>query len=112
MAKISDQRMMQQCSTAHERRAKAQAASDDYFGRELRKAATVDAGSARSSPRGRKRRRARRSECRRYALLLALCVCGSRGMWKISATRRDLQLGHFSLVARSEIGKGAPRVQI
>lgn len=34
---------MQQRSMAHERRAKAQAAPDDYFGRELRKAATVEA---------------------------------------------------------------------
>jgi hypothetical protein len=40
---ISDQRMMQQCSTAHERRAKAQAAPDDYFGRQLLKAAADEA---------------------------------------------------------------------
>jgi hypothetical protein len=40
---ISDQKMMQQCSSVHERRAKAAVAPDDYFGRELRKAANVEA---------------------------------------------------------------------
>lgn len=33
---VTDKRMMQQCTTLHERRAKANAAPDDYFGRQLR----------------------------------------------------------------------------
>lgn len=33
---ITDKRMMQQCTTLQERRAKADAAPDDYFGRQLR----------------------------------------------------------------------------
>jgi hypothetical protein len=34
---ITDQRVMHQCTTLHERQEKAAAAPDDYFGRELRK---------------------------------------------------------------------------
>lgn len=42
---INDRNMMQQCSSAHERRAKAYAAPDDYFGRKMRDDAAVEAKS-------------------------------------------------------------------
>lgn len=41
--KFSDERMMQQCMSAYERQAKAPAAPEDYFGRELRQAAAEEA---------------------------------------------------------------------
>lgn len=34
--KVTDKRMMQQCTTLYERQEKASAAPDDYFGRQLR----------------------------------------------------------------------------
>jgi hypothetical protein len=42
---INDRNMMQQCSIAHERRAKAMSAPDDYFGRKMREDASVEAKS-------------------------------------------------------------------
>jgi hypothetical protein len=42
---INDRNMMQQCSSAYERRAKASAAPDDYFGRKMREDAAVEAKS-------------------------------------------------------------------
>lgn len=42
---INDRSMMQQCSSAHERRAKAYGAPDDYFGRKMREDAAVEAKS-------------------------------------------------------------------
>jgi hypothetical protein len=40
---IDEQAQMKGCLTAHERRAKAAAAPDDYFGRQLREAAAKEA---------------------------------------------------------------------
>lgn len=40
---VSDRQMMQQCLTAYERKAKADAAPDDYFGKQLRKNAAEEA---------------------------------------------------------------------
>jgi predicted negative regulator of RcsB-dependent stress response len=40
---VSDRQTMQQCMTAYERRAKANTAPDDYFGRQLRQAADEEA---------------------------------------------------------------------
>ena len=40
---VQEQVQMKQCLTAHERRAYADAAPDDYFGRQLRDAAAVEA---------------------------------------------------------------------
>lgn len=40
---LNDRNMMQKCSTAYERREKAHAAPDDYFGRRLREEATAEA---------------------------------------------------------------------
>jgi hypothetical protein len=40
---VRDRRTMEQCLTAHERRAKAEAAPDDYFGRQLRESAAAEA---------------------------------------------------------------------
>ena len=40
---INDRNMMQKCSTAYERQAKAYAAPDDYFGRKLREEAITEA---------------------------------------------------------------------
>ena len=41
---LQDHEMMKSCLTAHERRAKAAAAPDDYFGRQLRQNAAAEAG--------------------------------------------------------------------
>jgi hypothetical protein len=40
---LDEQAAMQKCLTAHERRAKAEAAPNDYFGKQLRDAAAVEA---------------------------------------------------------------------
>ena len=40
---VSDRQTMQQCLTAYERRAKGEAAPDDYFGKQLRKDAAEEA---------------------------------------------------------------------
>lgn len=40
---LNDRHMMQKCSTAHERRAKAYVAPDDYFGKRLREEAVTEA---------------------------------------------------------------------
>lgn len=40
---LNDRYVMKQCSTAHERRAKAFAAPDDYFGKRLREEANAEA---------------------------------------------------------------------
>ncbi len=40
---FNDRNMIQKCSTAHERREKAYAAPDDYFGKKLREEATTEA---------------------------------------------------------------------
>jgi hypothetical protein len=40
---LNDRNMMQKCSTAYERQAKAYAAPDDYFGRKLREEASAEA---------------------------------------------------------------------
>jgi hypothetical protein len=40
---LDDQATLKKCLTAHERRAYADAAPDDYFGRQLRDAATAEA---------------------------------------------------------------------
>ncbi len=40
---INDRDMMQKCSNAYERQAKAYAALDDYFGRKLREEASAEA---------------------------------------------------------------------
>jgi hypothetical protein len=40
---VLDQRIMEKCTTAHERQAKAYAAPDDYFGKQLREAAAEEA---------------------------------------------------------------------
>jgi hypothetical protein len=40
---LNDRNMMQKCSTAHERREKAYAAPDDYFGRRLREESIAEA---------------------------------------------------------------------
>jgi hypothetical protein len=42
-SKINDQRMMQQCTTLYERQEKANAAPDDYFGRQLRQTVSDEA---------------------------------------------------------------------
>jgi hypothetical protein len=40
---VMEHRTMEKCMTAHERRAKAYAAPDDYFGKQLREAAMEEA---------------------------------------------------------------------
>ena len=42
-ARLSDQQMMQQCTTLHKRQAKASVAPDDYFGRQLRQTVADEA---------------------------------------------------------------------